>query len=129
MCPWLYFEGRIVSKRNFAGSHFAAYPNFDVLYFLWAPVSFPVAAFWWNPAIKLEHSLCHIYISSSLGGEILQGFWTMCKFNVIIIVILTGADLLSSCCTIHRSCSIVRRRRVYSEQCRLQQQPRRMVDI
>jgi len=31
-------------SRKCAASHFAMYPNFDVLYFLYTPVNFPVAA-------------------------------------------------------------------------------------
>lgn len=49
-----------VCNRNFAGSQFAMKPNLDVQNFLCTPVSFPVAAFWWKPTIKLEHSLLAI---------------------------------------------------------------------
>ena len=45
------------SNRKPAGSLLAAYPNFDVQYFLWTPVNFPVPAFLWNPTISFEHSL------------------------------------------------------------------------
>nr|GLL19089.1 hypothetical protein CR513_31848 [Ipomoea trifida] len=51
VCYW------VCTRRKLAASHFAAYPYFDVLYFLCTPVSFPVAAFWWNPTIFLELSL------------------------------------------------------------------------
>ena len=44
-----------------AGLNFAAYPNLEVEYFLYTPVSFPVPAFWWNFTIKLEHSLQRLH--------------------------------------------------------------------